>query len=80
MPITPIRVLGDDRPESRRPATPSAGNGPEPRMSVRFSTRWTSVSAMPSRSGVRASPAARSAPPSMKKSSMPMLPVNMIRR
>ena len=35
---------------------------------------------MPSRSGVRASPAARSAPPSMKKSIMPMLPVNMMRR
>ena len=35
---------------------------------------------MPSRSGVRASPAARSAPPSMKNISMPMLNTNIVRR
>ena len=40
----------------------------------------SAVSAMPSRIGVRASPAERSAPPSMKNTSMPLLKMNMMRR
>ena len=59
---------------SAAPRVPMAGIGPgagnqhdvEDRRSARVMTT-------PSRSGVRASPAARSAPPSMKNSSMPML-------
>ena len=43
-------------------------------------TMLSTVSAMPSRIGVRASPAERSAPPSMKNTSMPMLKMNMMRR
>ena len=38
------------------------------------------VRAMPSRIGVRASPAERSAPPSMKNSIIPRLHANMMRR
>jgi len=40
----------------------------------------STVAATPSRSGVCASPAARNAPPSMKKTSMPTLPTNIVRR
>ena len=38
------------------------------------------VIAIPSRSGVLASPAARSAPPSMKNINMPQLPRKKVRR
>ena len=41
---------------------------------------FSTVIAMPSIIGVRASPAERSAPPSMKKTSMPLLNTNMMRR
>ena len=79
MPTTPSSVLAMTAPIAA-PFTPNAGIGPKPLISIRFSTMWTSVRARPRRSGVRASPAARSAPPSMKKSSMPRLPANMMRR
>ncbi len=62
------------------PRVPNAGIGPSPRISTTFSTRLSTVTTTPSRSGVRASPAERSAPPSMKKMSMPELNTNMIRR
>ena len=38
---------------------------------------FSTVIAMPSRSGVRASPAARNAPLSMKNIIMPMMPTNI---
>jgi hypothetical protein len=41
---------------------------------------FSTVSATPSTIGVRASPAERSAPPSMKKMSIPPLNAHMIRR
>ena len=62
------------------PAVPNAGIGPSPRMRTTFSTRFSTVMTMPSTIGVRASPAERSAPPSMKKTSMPLLKRNMMRR
>src|SRR6266516_4262903 len=56
------------------------GMGPSPRMRITLSTMLRTVSITPRRSGVRASPAERSAPPTMKNSSMPTLPTNMMRR
>ena len=49
-------------------------------MSTTLSTMFSTVIAMPSIIGVRASPAERSAPPSMKNTSMPLLNRNMMRR
>jgi len=49
-------------------------------MNVTLHAMFSAVSSTPRRNGVRASPAARSAPPIMKNSSMPMLPTNMMRR
>jgi len=49
-------------------------------MSTTLKTMFSAVIAMPSIIGVRASPAERNAPPSMKKIIMPLLNVNMIRR
>ncbi len=47
---------------------------------IRLRTRLSKVIDTPSRSGVRASPAARSAELSMKNSSMPMLNMKLMRR
>ena len=47
------------------PAVPNAGIGPSPRIRMTFSTRFSTVMAMPRIIGVRASPAERSAPLSM---------------
>ena len=54
--------------------------GPRPRIRITFRTRFEIVSTRPRIIGVRASPAERSAPPSMKKTSMPLLNRNMTRR
>ena len=62
------------------PFVPYAGIGPRPRIRITLNTMFISVISTPRRSGVRASPADRSAPPSMKNISMPMLKTNMIRR
>ncbi len=62
------------------PIVPNAGIGPIPRMRITLSTMLSAVIAMPSTIGVRASPAERSAPPSMKKISMPVLNENMMRK
>ncbi len=62
------------------PLVPKAGIGPRPRMKITLSVMFRMVSAIPSRNGVLASPAERSAPPSMKKSSMPNEKTNMMRR
>ena len=62
------------------PRVPNAGIGPSPRIRITLSTRFRSVIAIPSRMGVRASPAERSAPPSMKKIIMPLEKPNMMRR
>ena len=62
------------------PAVPKAGMGPRPRISTTLKTMFSTVSAMPRRIGVRASPAERSAPASMKNTSMPLLKANMMRR
>ncbi len=62
------------------PAVPKAGIGPNPTMRVTFSTMLRTVITIPRRRGVRASPAERSAPPSMKNTSIPRLNTNMIRR
>src|ERR1700694_2581351 len=75
----------DTRPDAitvpiAAPATPNAGMGPAPRISSTLSTMFKIVIAMPTIIGVRASPAERRAPPSMKKTSMPLLYMNMIRR
>ncbi len=59
---------------SAAPAVPSAG------IRITFSTMLRIVMPTPRRSGVRASPAERSAPLNMKKSSMPKLATNMMRR
>ena len=61
------------------PRVPNAGMGPSPRISTTLNTMFIAVMAMPRRIGVLASPAARSAPPNMKNSSMPMLKTNRIR-
>jgi len=47
------------------PLVPNDGMGPKPRISTTFSAMLSSVVAIPSTIGVRASPAERSAPPSM---------------
>ena len=62
------------------PRVPNAGIGPAPLMNTTFKQKLRTVIAIPRRKGVRASPAARSAPPSMKNISRPMLPVNISRR
>ena len=61
------------------PSVPNPGIGPRPRMRTTFRTRFSTVIQIPSRSGVLASPAERSAPPSMKKTIMPKLNTNMTR-
>ena len=63
-----------DRARARRRTGPSRG------MSTTLKTALSTVAAMPRRSGVRASPAARNAPPSMKNTSRPTLPTNIVRR
>ena len=62
------------------PAVPRRGRGPRPVMNATLQAMLRTVSSTPRRSGVRASPAARRAPLTMKKSSMPRLPTNMMRR
>ena len=62
------------------PRVPNAGIGPSPRISTMFRTRFRTVIVMPSSIGVRASPAERSAPLSMKKIIMPLEKPNMMRR
>ena len=62
------------------PRVPNAGIGPSPRINTMFRTRFSTVIVRPSNIGVRASPAERSAPPSMKKTIMPLEKTNMIRR
>ena len=61
------------------PVVPNDGMGPSPRMSTTFSTMLSAVINAPRRSGVRASPAARSAPFIMKKISIPMLKTKTMR-
>jgi len=58
------------------PLVPNAGIGPSPRMRTMLRMTLSTVITMPSTIGVRASPAERSAPPSMKKISMPLLNTN----
>ena len=65
---------------SADPAVPNDGIGPSPRIRMMFSTMFSTVIVSPSRSGVRASPAARSAADNMKNSSMPRLKTKLIRR
>ena len=62
------------------PLVPNAGIGPAPRISTTLSPMFSNVIVMPRRIGVFASPAERSAPPSMKNTSMPQLNMNMMRR
>ncbi len=65
---------------SAEPAVPRAGIGPTPRISATLRIRFNTVMVTPSRSGVRASPAARNAEVSMKNNSMPMLIEKLMRR
>jgi hypothetical protein len=72
------------RPEARTvpiaaPAVPYAGIGPRPLMKTTLNSMFSTVNTMPSTIGVRASPAARSAPPSMKKTSIPLLNTKRMR-
>jgi hypothetical protein len=69
-----LAVLDAITVPSAEPAVPNLGT------SSTFSPRLSRVIVTPSRSGVRASPAARSAELSMKNSSMPMLNVKLMRR
>ena len=62
------------------PFVPSAGMGPSPRIRITLSAMLSTVVEMPSTIGVRASPADRSALPSMKNVIIPMLVRNMMRR
>ncbi len=62
------------------PRVPNEGIGPSPRISTMLRSRFTTVITMPRIIGVRASPAERSAPPSMKKIIMPLEKPNMMRR
>ena len=62
------------------PAVPMRGTGPSPRMQITLNTMLSTVSNTPSRNPVCASPAERKAPPTMKKSSIPMLKTNITRR
>jgi hypothetical protein len=62
------------------PAVPSAGIGPQPGIRTTFRPMFSAVIAMPRIMGVRASPADRSAPLSMKNTIMPLLKTNMMRR
>ena len=62
------------------PCVPNAGIGPAPRISTTLSVMLSTVIPMPRYRPVRASPAARSAPPSMKNISIPMLKRNIVRR
>src|SRR2546427_460792 len=62
------------------PAVPKRGRGPRPVMNATLHAMFSTVRRTPRRSGVRASPAPRRAPPTMKKSSIPMLPTNMMRK
>ncbi len=61
------------------PRVPKAGTGPKPRMNSTLNPMLPMVTASPSLSGVRESPAERSAPPSMKNSIMPKPNTNMMR-
>ena len=79
MPTPETSALAADVPIAA-PRTPNAGTGPQPGISTTLNATLSTVSAIPRRSGVRASPAARSAPPSMKNISMPMLNTNIVRR
>ena len=65
MPTPDTSELASDVPIAA-PRTPNAGIGPQPGIRTTLKAMLRSVIAMPSRIGVRASPAARSAPPSMK--------------
>src|SRR3954447_17213191 len=62
------------------PFVPKAGMGPAPLINTTLRTKFRTVIATPSRNGVRASPAARNAPPSMKNISIPMLNTNIVCR
>ena len=62
------------------PRVPNDGIGPTPRMSTTLNTRFRTVIAIPRTIGVRASPAERNAPVSMKKIIMPLEKPNKIRR
>ena len=62
------------------PAVRYAGIGPSPRISTTLQTMLSAVRTKPMTIGVRASPAERSAPASMKYTSMPLLVMNMMRR
>ena len=55
------------------PVVPKAGTGPSPAMKTTFRPMFNTVSRMPRRRGVWASPAERKAPPAMKKSRVPTL-------
>ena len=61
------------------PFVPNDGIGPSPRIRMTLNTRFSTVIAMPSIIGVRASPADRSAALSMKNIIMPPMNTNMMR-
>jgi len=61
------------------PRVPNAGIGPKPLMSTTLKITFKPVIKMPSRIGVLASPAARTAPLNIKKLNMPKLNTNMMR-
>ena len=65
---------------SAEPAVPSAGIGPKPGMKIRLRMTFRIVMVTPRRSGVRVSPAARSAEVSMKNDNMPKLSAKLMRR
>ena len=62
------------------PRVPKAGIGPRPLIRMTLKVIFRIVSAIPSRRGVRASPAERRAPPSIKNISIPKENTNIVRR
>src|SRR5439155_1436247 len=79
-PAMPLTTMPATAVPTAAPAVPNRGRGPRPVMNATLHAMFRTVRRIPRRSGVRASPAARKAPLTMKKSSIPRLPTNMIRR
>ena len=80
-----VTAYAETMPDARHrpmaePMVPNAGMGPRPPISTTLNAMLSRVSAMPMRIGVRASPAARRAPPSMKNTRNPPLKMNITRR
>ena len=75
-----LTIMADRTLAMAAPAVPKEGIGPRPGIRITLRVMLRSVSTTPRRSGVRASPAARSAPPAMKNIIMPKQNTRRMRR